>query len=155
MDRAKRKHFCAFWRRYSASDIDMGRRGAIADEKSILPCKIWRPLTGAAMAETVTKRLQISQIRISQTCDQPTALRHDCLKAPVPLPAPEAGQLCPQPRRTPVAPTGLGMVLRYFQVVVDAAGLHLADFPPPQKFAAEEGVCRCLATGSKMPCEVS
>src|SRR5260221_12841428 len=108
MDRAKRKHFCAFWRRYSASDIDMGRRGAIADEKSILPCKIWRPLTGAAMVETVTKRLQINQIRISQTCDQATALRHDCLKAPMPLPAPDAVLLCTQARIPRVAATCAG-----------------------------------------------
>jgi len=75
------------------------RRGTIAEE-SILLWKIWRPLPGAAMAETVTNKsdtqIRISQLQISQTCNQPTALRHDCLKAPVPPPAPEAGQLCSQ-----------------------------------------------------------
>ena len=34
------------------------------------------------------------------------------------------------------------MRIRYFEVVIDAAGLHLADIRQLKKFAAEERVCR-------------
>src|SRR5258708_31668371 len=46
------------------------------------------------------------------------------------------------------------MSIRYFEVVIDAAGLHLADIRQLKKFAAKEGVCRCQRTDAKVQCEL-
>src|SRR5260221_14672121 len=46
------------------------------------------------------------------------------------------------------------MSIRYFEVVIDAAGLHLADIRQLKKFAAKEGGCRCQRTDAKVQCEL-